>query len=109
MNKMKHVIIVIGTAIFLFVNTNISAYAYDVNTGSVNYSIEIEDDEMLSDATLILTDSYIENGRQITVNVYELPDGTTVTDTLSVSAMATYSKTVQIQRLEQEKFLVGVL
>lgn len=47
---------------------------------------------MLSDATLILTDSYIENGRQITVNVYELPDGTTVTDTLSVSAMTTYSK-----------------
>lgn len=39
-----------------------------------------------------INDSYIENGRVITETVYEQPDGTIITDTLDVSAIAPFSK-----------------
>lgn len=58
---------------------------------TVRYSIEIEDDAALYNATLISTNSYTENGRYITETVYKQPDGTIITDVLDVSAIAPFS------------------
>ena len=57
----------------------------------VRYSIEDENDDILTDAVLISSDTYIKDGRQISVNIYELPDGTIIKDTLDISAFAQYS------------------
>ena len=86
-------------------NASVTTFAADnsVDEGtSVAYSIEIEDDSALDNATIVSSNSYIEDGRQNTVIIYEKEDGTIITDTLSVSAIATYSKNGSTQQLEQE-------
>lgn len=55
----------------------------------VEYDIEF--DEGLEDAVLTSSSSYIEDGRLITIKEYLLPDGSTIVDTMSVSAVATLS------------------
>ena len=51
----------------------------------------VEYDEGLEDAVLTSSSSYIEDGRLITIKEYLLPDGSTIVDTMSVSAVATLS------------------
>lgn len=43
------------------------------------------------DAIVISNNTYIDEGRAITETVYNLPDGTVITDTLDVSAISTLS------------------
>lgn len=50
------------------------------------------DDEVLQGAVLLSSNSYIKDGQQITEEVYKQADGTIITDTLSFSATAAYSK-----------------
>ena len=76
----------------LFNNTTAFAASAPTTESYVSYSIEIEDDDTLVNADMISTNSYIENGRLITEQVYEQPDGTIITDILDVSAIAPLSK-----------------
>ena len=71
----------------------VTAYAADISTeeSHVCYSIEFDNDEALTDAVIISTNSYIKNDRAITETVYRQPDGTIITDTLNVSAIAPFS------------------
>ncbi len=89
-------IITIAAVLCIAMNSNTTPLAAKENTQVkepyVNYSIETEGNNVPADAALISEDSYIEDGRQITVIVYKQADGTIITDTLSVSAMAAYSK-----------------
>ena len=64
--------------------------------GYENVYIEIENDVLLEGATEISSESHIEEGRLITKKIYELKDGTIVTDEMSVSAISTLSAVVTI-------------
>lgn len=70
--------------------TNVYAAENISETSEIYYSIDADDDA-IENATLISKTSYIENDRKITETVYLLPDGTTITDRLDVSAIAVTS------------------
>jgi len=53
----------------------------------IEYDIEIEDAYM-ENATVVSSDSYIEDGRLITETVYQLEDGTIIIDTFNRSAIS---------------------
>lgn len=83
----------IAIALLMLISTSTTT-ALAMETEESNepkYSIEIEEDTLLENATLLNTDSYIVDGRLTTVKTYELPDGTKVIDTLTVSAFRPYS------------------
>lgn len=90
---MKHsrILLAAVSLLILFAGSE-HVYAGDGVTemSEVYYSVDIED-PALEDATLISTNSYIENDRQITETVYILPDGNTITDVLETSAVAQMS------------------
>lgn len=96
MKKFKMVMMMVFVLCTATTNSSVIASAEEISTKAepcVSYSIEVgDDDEALVGATLISSNSYIENDRMITVTVYEDTDGTIITDTLSVSATAAYSK-----------------
>lgn len=93
---MKNLKLFLTVAITLctIMNCNATVYAAtnSAEESNVSYSIDIEDDGALVDATIISTNSYIENGRAITKTVYSKPDGTIITDILDVSAIAPLSE-----------------
>lgn len=95
MKKLK-VLFTITMALFFSINCSSTIYAcatsVAVQEPYVRYSIEFENDSALNDATLLSTNTYIENGRAITETIYEQPDGTIITDILNVSAIASRSK-----------------
>lgn len=90
---MKHcrILLAVVASLILFVGSE-NVYAADgvSEEPEVYYSVDIED-PALENATLISTNSYIENDRQITETVYALPDGNTITDVLETSAVAPMS------------------
>ena len=70
---------------------SVVAFAADINPEPyVEYTITASD-PTLDGAEHLSSDSYIENGRLITIDVYRMPDGMIVTDTLNRSAFAMYS------------------
>lgn len=93
MQKVRKMILSIVIALFMLISTS-NTTAFAMETGDTNvppYSIEIEGDTLLENATLLDTDSYVVNGRLTTVKTYELTDGTKIIDTLTVSAFRPYS------------------
>ena len=94
--RIRKSIIALGMIMALTDGMSITSFAAESNTGeaetpTVEYSIDMENSE-LSGATHVSSDTYIENGRMITVDVYELQDGTIITDTFERSAVAQFSK-----------------
>lgn len=76
----------------LIFTTNITVFAMETEkSNGPKYSIEIENDSLLEDATLLNIESDVVDGKLITIKTYELPDGTKVIDTLTVSAVRPYS------------------
>lgn len=83
--------VVCGLCLSILLCGKIPVYAAENESGEkVSYSIDIED-EALQNAELISENTYIEDDRLITEKVYELADGTTLTDVLNVSAIAAES------------------
>lgn len=86
----------LGMAIMLTVGMSVSAFAADTNISKLKdsedaYSIDM-DDTALVGATHVSSETYIENGRMITVDIYRQQDGTIITDTFERSATAMLSK-----------------
>lgn len=78
-------------AIVMMMLLSVSAFAAESKLEPyVSYSIDAQVPDL--EGTICLSsDSYIENGRLITTEVYQMPDGTIITDTLNRSAFAMYS------------------
>ena len=92
MKKFKKYSGIISLILIVAMSFSTTAFAAVPNDAKpyVNYSIEI-DDPTLADAVKISSDSYVENGRLITVDVYRMSDGTIITDTFERSATAAFS------------------
>lgn len=97
MRKIKKLFFTIVMTILLIVGMPVSVFAAESDQNAKNivpkvtYNIEMSD-EALVGATHISSNIYQENGRLITVDVYEQQDGTIITDTFERSAIAMYSK-----------------
>lgn len=102
---MKHsrILLAAVSLLILFAGSE-HVYAGDGVTemSEVYYSVDIED-PALEDATLISTNSYIENDRQITETVYILPDGNTITDVWKLALLHRCLHLDQIRLQEPEQ------
>lgn len=95
-SKTMKSLVLVGTAIMLTFGMSVSSFAADAGVGELKnsegiYSIDM-DDTALAGAAHISSETYIENGRMITVDVYKQQDGTIITDTFERSATAMLSK-----------------
>ena len=95
-SKTMKSLVLVGTAIMLTFGMSVSSFAADACVGELKnsegiYSIDM-DDTALAGAAHISSETYIENGRMITVDVYKQQDGTIITDTFERSATAMLSK-----------------
>lgn len=77
--------------IAFFSNVTVFAASASSDVPYVEYSIEAGTDEALVNATMVSSTSYVENDRMITQKIYQQVDGTIITDTLDVSAIAPLS------------------
>jgi hypothetical protein len=76
----------------IILNENIVTFAKDDETNVRYVKYSIENNENLSNYNIISTENYIKNDRLITKTVYQQPDGTIITDTLDISAIAPASR-----------------
>lgn len=91
--KNARILIVAALVLCVVMRSDMNVFAGEIARTEpyVSYSVEI-DDESLAGAIAISEENYIKNGRAITKTVYQQKDGTLITDTFDVSAVATLSK-----------------
>ena len=85
----RRAVIIPGLVIALVMSMGGTAFAA-AETPRVSYSIEM-DDSAIDGAAHISSESYVEDGRLVEVDVYQQADGTIITDTFERSATALYS------------------
>lgn len=90
--KKNRMIIMIFLVLGIILNENIVTFAKDDETNVRYVKYSIENNEYLSSNNIISTENYIKNDRLITKTVYQQPDGTIITDTLDISAIAPASR-----------------
>ena len=90
--KKNRMIIMIFLVLGIILNENIVTFAKDDETNVRYVKYSIENNENLSNYNIISTENYIKNDRLITKTVYQQPDGTIITDTLDISAIAPASR-----------------
>lgn len=94
MKKLK-ICLAIAICMGIITNSNMVSYAAtpekSIDESNLKCFVDIEDD-MLEEAEIISEETRLDGDRLIIEKVYRQSDGTLITDTLNVSAVAQYSK-----------------